>query len=285
MDDEAGLTSDFDPVEGTEPGQAMFVVRRCCNLDRDCQLESTAATSEPGQLAPDYQQHVREHAAALAHEGARLNDGRTPLQFALDLKAKFGKFGPHAHKQLGCGCRLFSAMTPVDAWAPVRRAVAEGIRMHAIAKVLQTPAQGALPWKELADLKPDTADGLYAFGLALPQVQRVLELLPRADLCQGFVSRFPQLNLPKPRVLPVNPSGAARSEAHDRQTVKKLAKSSLPRAAPSAGDASDSNKVGSFVCELLLRLTVPSRLRACPQRSLTRPNFDTLRTFSSRPFA
>eukprot|EP00045_Choanoeca_perplexa_P014946 m.179712 g.179712 ORF g.179712 m.179712 type:complete len:2032 (+) comp16848_c0_seq13:2573-8668(+) len=250
-DDEAkGLSGDFDPVDGTEPGQAMFVVRRCCNLDQGCQLEATAAGVEPGQLAPGFRQHVRDHAAALAKEGARLNDGRTPTQFALDLKAKFKGFGPHAHKQLGCGCRLFSAMSPIDAWAPVRRAVAEGIRMHAVGKALQAPSQGALPWKQLAALKPDTADGFYAFGLALPQVQRVLELLPRVDLCQGFLPRFPQLNLPKPRVLPVNPSGAARSEAHDRQTVKKLAKSSLPRAAPSAGETGDSNKVASVSTEV-----------------------------------
>jgi hypothetical protein len=243
MDDGTIGAGDFDPVEGTEPGQAMFVVRRCCNLDHECQLQNTGTTTVPGQLADSYRQHIRDHARALASEGARLNDGGAPSQFALDLKAKFGQFGPHAHKQLGCGCRLFSAMSPIDAWAPVRRAVAEGIRMHAIGKALETRTQTSLPWKELADLKPDTADGLYAFGLALPQVQRVLELLPGVDLCQGFVPRFALLNLPKPRVLPVNPSGAARSEAHDRQTVKKLAKSSLPRAAPSAGDANDSNKV------------------------------------------
>jgi hypothetical protein len=85
-------------------------------------------------------------------------------------------------------------------------------------------------------------DGLHAFGFSQPAVQRVLELLPGVEACRRYRCRFPIPPVARPVVLPVNPAGAARCEAHDRQAVRRLARSSLPRAAREEDDDSKGDE-------------------------------------------
>ncbi len=65
-------------------------------------------------------------------------------------------------------------------------------------------------------------DGRYLFGLSLPSVISLMEKLPSAGLCRSYAFKFEKPKEKEVRVLPVNSSGCARSEAFSRLRIRSL---------------------------------------------------------------